>query len=129
MASFLDKLISKAQKIFDKLNGASLSQDSNVPVGERYVTAGLPELIRQSSADGSVLLKNDGVLPLKSSDKVAVFGRCQVDYFYVGYGSGGDVKPPYKVSFLLMGSWRRYTRSGAQKKRTCHLTVGGGIGR
>ncbi|MDE5756064.1 MAG: glycoside hydrolase family 3 C-terminal domain-containing protein, partial [Clostridia bacterium] len=100
MASFLEKLISRVQKIVDKFNGASLSQDSNVPVGERYVTPGLPELIRQSSADGSVLLKNDGVLPLKSSDKVAVFGRCQVDYFYVGYGSGGDVKPPYKVSFM-----------------------------
>ena len=100
MASFLDKLISKAQKLVDKFNGTSLSQESNVPVGERYVTQGLPELIRRASADGCVLLKNDGVLPLKSDDKVAIFGRCQIDYFYVGYGSGGDVKPPYKVSFL-----------------------------
>ena len=100
MASFIDKLISKAQKLADKFSGTSLSQESNVPVGERYVTQGLPELIRQAGADGGVLLKNDGVLPLKSNDKVAVFGRCQIDYFYVGYGSGGDVKPPYKVNFL-----------------------------
>ncbi|MDE6605455.1 MAG: glycoside hydrolase family 3 C-terminal domain-containing protein [Clostridia bacterium] len=100
MASFVDKLISKAQKLFDKFSGASLSQESNVPVGERYVTPGLPDLIRQAGADGSVLLKNDGVLPLKSNNKVAIFGRCQIDYFYVGYGSGGDVKPPYKINFL-----------------------------
>ena len=100
MASFLDKLISKAQKLFDKFSGTSLSQESNVPVGERYVTAGLPDLIRQAGADGSVLLKNDGALPLKQGEKVAIFGRCQIDYFYVGYGSGGDVKPPYKVNLL-----------------------------
>ena len=100
MASFIDKLISKAQKVFDKLNGMSLSQESNVAVGERYVTQGLPQLIRKASADGMVLLKNDGVLPLKSGDRVAVFGRCQIDYFYVGYGSGGDVKPPYKVNLM-----------------------------
>lgn len=100
MASFLDKLISKAQKLVDKFNGSSLSQDSNVAEGERYITQGLPQLIRQAGAEGCVLLKNDGVLPLKSSDRVALFGRCQVDYFYVGYGSGGDVKPPYKVGFL-----------------------------
>ncbi|MDE6474680.1 MAG: glycoside hydrolase family 3 C-terminal domain-containing protein [Clostridia bacterium] len=100
MASLIDKLISKAQKLFDRFSGTSLSQESIVPEGERYVTPGLPNLIRQAGADGCVLLKNDGVLPLKSSDKVAIFGRCQIDYFYVGYGSGGDVKPPYKISFL-----------------------------
>lgn len=30
---------------------------------------------------------------------MAVFGRTQYDWFCVGYGSGGDVKAPYKVSF------------------------------
>lgn len=100
MASFIEKLISKAQKLFDRVNGTSLSQESNVPEGERYVTPGLPNLIRQAGADGCVLLKNDGVLPLNSSDKVAIFGRCQIDYFHVGYGSGGDVNPPYKINFL-----------------------------
>ena len=29
-------------------------------------------------------LKNDGVLPLAANQTVAVFGRCQLDWFYVG---------------------------------------------
>ena len=54
---------------------------------------------RQATAEGIVLVKNDGTLPIKSSEEVAVFGRTQYDWFCVGYGSGGDVKAPYKVSF------------------------------
>jgi beta-glucosidase len=54
--------------------------------------------IRQTAGEGAILLKNDGMLPLKASDKVAVFGRVQSDWFFVGYGSGGDVRAPYKVS-------------------------------
>ena len=100
MTTFLDRLKAKIQKIADKMNGNSLSQESNVPIGERYVTKGLPELIRRSAAEGAILLKNNGVLPLTKDNKVSIFGRCQIDYFYVGYGSGGDVKPPYKVSLL-----------------------------
>lgn len=46
-----------------------------------------------------MLLKNDGTLPL-GNQQFALFGRCQINTFYVGYGSGGDVKPPYKVSIL-----------------------------
>ena len=46
-----------------------------------------------------MLLKNNGVLPL-ADKKFALFGRCQINTFYVGYGSGGDVKPPYNVSIL-----------------------------
>lgn len=68
--------------------------------GERRILPGIPELIREGAADGCVLLKNDGVLPLQKGRPVSVFGRCQVDTFYVGYGSGGDVHPPYRVSYL-----------------------------
>lgn len=56
-------------------------------------------LCRAASAEGCVLLKNNGVLPLMGK-KFALFGRCQINTFYVGYGSGGDVKPPYRVSIL-----------------------------
>lgn len=56
-------------------------------------------LCRTAIAEGCVLLKNDGTLPL-GTKKFALFGRCQIDTFYVGYGSGGDVKPPYRVSLL-----------------------------
>lgn len=100
MANLIEKFLSKMQKLADRVNGNSLSQESTVAEGDRYVTEGISELIRKASAESIVLLKNDGVLPLKPDDRVAVFGRCQIDYFYVGYGSGGDVKPPYKVSLL-----------------------------
>ena len=80
-------------------NGLAQELISDVE-GERIITEGMPRLARRSAAEGMVLLKNDGVLPLKRKEKVAVFGRCQIDTFYVGYGSGGDVHPPYQVSIL-----------------------------
>ncbi len=59
------------------------------------------ELCRKTGAEGIVMLKNkDNVLPLKEDNVLSVFGRVQNDYFYVGYGSGGDVKAPYKVSLM-----------------------------
>lgn len=56
-------------------------------------------LCRAATGEGCVLLKNNGVLPL-ADKKIALFGRCQINTFYVGYGSGGDVKPPYRISIL-----------------------------
>ena len=53
---------------------------------------------RKAACDGLVLLKNEGVLPLDKRSSAAFFGRVQNDYFYVGYGSGGDVNPNYLVS-------------------------------
>lgn len=55
-------------------------------------------LCRRVAAQGMVLLKNEGVLPLAKADPTAYFGRVQRDYFYVGYGSGGDVHPNKRVS-------------------------------
>ena len=53
------------------------------------------------AAEGIVLMKNEkNTLPLQENDVVSVFGRCQNDWFYVGYGSGGDVHPPYTVSLM-----------------------------
>ena len=53
---------------------------------------------RQAAAEGIVLLKNeDSVLPLKSSETVSLFGRCQIDTFRSGTGSGGAVNVPYAV--------------------------------
>ena len=66
----------------------------------RATTEEMSRLARKTGAEGIVLLKNDGALPLKDNDVLSVFGRVQNDYFYVGYGSGGDVKPPYKVSLM-----------------------------
>ncbi|MCT9819120.1 glycoside hydrolase family 3 C-terminal domain-containing protein [Microbacterium sp. W1N] len=60
----------------------------------------LAALARQAAAEGAVLLANDGTLPLGAERPVAVFGRVQVDWFAVGYGSGGDVKVPYIWNLL-----------------------------
>ena len=71
-------------------------QRENCAVDEREIA-----LARSAAAEACVLLKNDGhVLPLKKEEEVAVFGRCQYDWFYVGYGSGGDVNPPYLVNLM-----------------------------
>ncbi len=56
---------------------------------------------RRAAAEGIVLLKNDNnALPLGQNGPkpVAFFGITQVQTFLVGYGSGGDVKPPYRVT-------------------------------
>ncbi len=61
----------------------------------------LVELCRSAGAEGIVMLKNlNNVLPLTPDRVVSVFGRVQNDYFCVGYGSGGDVKVPYKVGLM-----------------------------
>lgn len=58
-------------------------------------------LARQVAAEGCVLLKNEeGTLPLKKGDKVAVFGRCALHYYKSGLGSGGLVNTRYVVSIL-----------------------------
>ena len=76
-----------------------LSQALNKTVlGEPYFHGEMSAVCRQAAAEGIVLLKNSGVLPLQKEEKTAFFGRVQRDWFYVGYGSGGDVNPPYRIS-------------------------------
>ena len=78
---------------------SALAQDQNHHNPIKTVTPGMPELLRQVAAEGAVLLENR-VLPLASGTKISLFGRVQCNYFYTGYGSGGDVNAPYKVSLL-----------------------------
>ncbi|MDR1151707.1 MAG: glycoside hydrolase family 3 C-terminal domain-containing protein, partial [Bifidobacteriaceae bacterium] len=62
---------------------------------------GVVGLSRRAATESIVMLKNDnGVLPLDASRTVSVFGRVQVNYFLVGYGSGGDVKYPSSTNLL-----------------------------
>jgi len=92
------KLFKKAVSLAMKMAGAlSQDQDHHNPV--KTVTPGMPELLRSVAAQGAVLLENR-VLPLQPGTKVSVFGRVQTDHFYTGYGSGGDVNIPYKISIL-----------------------------
>ena len=79
----------------------ALAQSTGGKVDEsKTVTKEMSDVARRTAGEGIVLLKNNGVLPFKATDVVSVFGRVQNDYFYVGYGSGGDVKPPYRVSLM-----------------------------
>ena len=89
-----------AQRVIDMALGNGLMQEETTANGERYLTPGIDKLIRQAGAESCVLLKSDGALPLNKEEEVAVFGRCQLDWFYVGYGSGGDVKAPYYVNLI-----------------------------
>lgn len=80
-------------------NALSQSENSGT-VKDATVTPGMPELIRKAGAEGAVLLKNDGTLPFAKDSTVSLFGRVQNDWFYTGYGSGGDVVKPYAVNLI-----------------------------
>ena len=92
------------RKLFNSIgsviNGLSQNESKNTEGLDRTVTDGAPELLRRVACEGTVLLRNDNVLPLGDGESVAVFGRTQYDYMYVGYGSGGDVIKPYTVNVI-----------------------------
>lgn len=86
-----------------RLVGSIINKVAQASVKEindgRTSSVRMKELCRKAAAESCVLLKNEGVLPL-CGENISIFGRCQINYFYVGYGSGGDVKAPYKISLL-----------------------------
>jgi len=63
-----------------------------LPLGKnnRFVTNSKPhwELAGQIAAEGTVLLKNDGVLPLQKGAKICLFGLGAGDFLFGGGGSG-----------------------------------------
>ncbi|MFA0344049.1 glycoside hydrolase family 3 N-terminal domain-containing protein [Vibrio sp. 10N.222.54.C3] len=61
----------------------------------------LAPISRQAAAEGIVLLKNtNNVLPLNADDTISLFGRCQLDTYRSGTGSGGAVNVPYAINIL-----------------------------
>lgn len=88
------------QRVVDMATGNGLMQEENTGGTGGFVTAEMTAAARRAGAESCVLLENDGVLPLAAGETIAVFGRCQLDWFYVGYGSGGDVKAPYYVNLM-----------------------------
>ena len=91
----------KTAALVRRVMGNELAQEENSARGERKITPGMPEILRECAGEGIVLLKNEkNTLPLHPEQTVSVFGRCQNDWFYVGYGSGGDVHPPYTVNLM-----------------------------
>ena len=57
------------------------------------------QITRQSSTEGMVLLKNDGVLPIRNLKTVALFGVNSYDFMSGGLGSGA-VNVPYVVDMV-----------------------------
>ena len=61
----------------------------------------LAPMCREAATEGIVLLKNEeNVLPIKAEDNIAIFGRCQIDYYRSGTGSGGAVNVAYSTNLL-----------------------------
>ena len=83
----LDKVKSKTSEMV--ANITSLSQTENDGTsGTESVAPEIVALSRRAAAQGAVLLKNNGVLPLEKGTRVSLFSRIQRDWFFVGYGSG-----------------------------------------
>ena len=101
MSKFTEKIVVGAMKLGMKIIGADVSQDEALEaLGEVTIADGMPEILREAAAETAILLKNDNTLPFAKGSCVSVFGRVQNDWFFTGYGSGGDVKKPYGVNFI-----------------------------
>lgn len=86
----------------DEKTTNELAQHINIRnvLGEKTINPQMSEQLKKIAQEGIVFLENNGILPLESGRTVSVFGRSQYDYFYVGYGSGGEVNPPYTVNVV-----------------------------
>ncbi len=62
---------------------------------------GFGELSRNAATEGIVLIKNENnMLPIHAQEVLSVFGRCQINYYRSGTGSGGAVNVLYSVNAL-----------------------------
>lgn len=73
--------------------GGSISDES---IDQAYAT------VNEISAEGMVLLENDGLLPLEENSKLNVFGWSSTHPVYGGVGSGA-LSDNYKITDLLEG--------------------------
>lgn len=91
-----------ARFVLSHIHHTGLEQELNrADITGKLVVPEIAQKARALAADGIVLLKNEnGTLPIRKEDTVAVFGRSAVNYFTVGYGSGGDVIPPYHRNLM-----------------------------
>ena len=100
MPKIWEKIYTFGAKIGEKLISGVSQEEAQKALGEPTVTKGMPEILRKAAAETCVLLKNDGILPYSEDRTVSVFGRNQIDWFFTGYGSGGDVKIPYGKNLI-----------------------------
>lgn len=96
MKEMMEKAANAVGSFFVSLGSVSqkkVKADESGAVDKSYA-----RLFARAAAEGAVLLKNNGVLPLEKQACVSVFGRVQCNWFYTGYGSGGEVNRPYEVN-------------------------------
>ena len=99
----MNRLWSKAARmVLSRIHKTGLEQELNrAEITGRLTVPEIADKARLLAAEGIVLLKNEGgTLPIAPDTRVAVFGRSAVDYFTVGYGSGGDVIAPYRKNLM-----------------------------
>ncbi|MBS7649363.1 glycoside hydrolase family 3 C-terminal domain-containing protein, partial [Candidatus Bathyarchaeota archaeon] len=77
----------------------------NSPSFKKYKYSNMPNLDEhakiayEAGSEGVVLLKNNGVLPIKENERIALFGTGQIETIKGGTGSG-DTHPRYVISIL-----------------------------
>lgn len=82
--------------LVNNILGYNLAELPQKPLGDRFNA-----ICRKTATEGIVLLKNKGnILPLKSGDKVSIFGRMQTHYVKGGSGSGGLVNAEYITNIV-----------------------------
>ncbi len=94
-----EKIANGISRITGTFNPLSQEQNGHSEANE-IIEKKITALSRQMAAEGAVLLKNNGVLPLEKGTTVSVFSRLQKDWLFVGYGSGGDVNCNQKINLL-----------------------------
>ncbi len=99
MSSIKQKITDLAGKVYSSF-GSVAQEKTERAAAEKTYTKEMQSTLRLVAAEGAVLLENNGVLPLAEGTKVSLFGRVQHNWFYTGYGSGGDVNRPYAVNLI-----------------------------
>ena len=123
----MNRLWNKAARfVLSRIHQTGLEQELNQQaLTGKLAVPEIGEKARRLAAEGIVLLKNENkTLPITPDTRLAVFGRSAVDYFTVGYGSGGDVVAPYRKN-LMEGLLERGVKVdgilAAQYETWCHL--------
>lgn len=99
MGKLKNKILRATSHFINKMSGGVNQEERKSKIGNGQVFQNMDELVLKAATEGAVLLENrENILPLKG--KISVFGRVQIDYFNVGYGSGGEVIMPYCTNLI-----------------------------
>lgn len=99
MSDIKTKVVDFAGKLYSKF-GSVAQEKTERAAAEKTYTKKMQSALRRVAAEGAVLLHNNGILPFAENTKISLFGRVQYNWFYTGYGSGGDVNRPYAVNLI-----------------------------